>query len=125
MLARRDRVEAAEPASRRTYLKFADGEWSGCNLFYLRTERARAAIDIWQKVEADRKRPWRIAARLGPATLFLMLTRRLTLAEGIARLGKRISIEAALVPATDGLAAIDVDKPADLALVREFYSSSR
>ena len=125
MLARRDRVEAVVPESRRTYLKFADGEWSGCNLFYLRTERARAAIDVWQKVEADRKRPWRIAARLGPATLLLMLARRLTLAEGIQRLGKRIDIEAALVPATDGLAAIDVDKPADLALVRQLYSSYR
>ncbi len=122
MLARQDRVEAALPGARRTYLAFADGRWSGCNLFYLRTERAEAAIDLWQMVEADRKRPWRIAARLGPATLLSMLLRRLTLAEGIARLGRRIGIEAALVPATDGLAAVDVDKPADLVAVRRLVA---
>ena len=43
----------------------ADGDFSGCNLFLLATTRAEAAIATWQAVEADRKRPWRIAARLG------------------------------------------------------------
>ena len=119
MLARRADVERAVPLGKRTYLRFADGDWSGCNLFYLRSERARAAIDVWRSVEADRKRPWRIAARLGPGTLMAMALRRLTLAEGIARLGRQIGIEAALVPAPDGLAAVDVDKEADLVTVRK------
>lgn len=118
MLARRTDVERAMPGGKRTYLRFADGEWSGCNLFYLQTARARSAIDAWRSVEADRKRPWRIAAKLGPATLLSMVLGRLTLAEGIARLGNRIGIEAALVPAPDGLAAVDVDKEADLIAVR-------
>ena len=34
-------------------MRFADGQWSGCNLFFLKTPRARAAIDSWQAVEAD------------------------------------------------------------------------
>lgn len=118
MLARRDQVERALPGSRRTYLRFADGDWSGCNLFYLQTDRAKAAIDLWRSVEQDRKRPWRIAARLGPATLLAMVFRRLTLAEGLARLGHRIGLSAALVPAPNGLAAVDVDKITDLATVR-------
>jgi len=41
-----------------------------------------------------------------------------TLVEAISRLGHQLGITAALVPASDGRAAIDVDKPADLALVR-------
>ena len=118
MLARRDQVERALLGSRRTYLRFADGDWSGCNLFYLQTDRAKAAIDLWRSVEQDRKRPWRIAARLGPATLLAMVFRRLTLAEGLARLGHRIGLSAALVPAPNGLAAVDVDKITDLATVR-------
>lgn len=122
LLARRDAVEAARPGSRRTWLRFADGEWSGCNLFLLNTPSAEAAIRTWEAVEADRKRPWRIAARLGFGTLAWYLAGRLTLVEAIARLGRRVAIDAAAVAARDGLAAIDVDKPSDLAQVREILS---
>lgn len=119
MLARRDRVEAAAPGSRRTWLKFADGQWSGCNLFLLATPQAARAIGAWQQVEADRKRPWRIARRLGLGTLLRYWRGRLTLAEGIGRVGRGLGIVAVPVAASDGRAAIDVDRPGDLALVRK------
>ena len=125
MLARREEVEAAMPGTRRTYLRFADGEWSGCNLFYLATPAAQAAIATWQGIEADRKRPWRIAAKLGVGTLVEYFLRRLTLREGLARLGNRIGISAALVAARNGLAAVDVDKPQDLADIRSFLERQR
>lgn len=118
MLAERHAVEAALPGSRRTYLRFADGHWSGCNLFLLRAPAARAAVAEWTRVEADRKRPWRIVARLGPGLLLRYLSGRLTLASALERLGGRIGCRVALVPAADGLAAVDVDKPADLADVQ-------
>lgn len=114
MLARREAIERAAPGSRRTYLRFADGEWSGCNLFLLNTPEAARAIDVWKGIEANRKRPWKIVAKLGPATLLDYALRRLSLAEGLARLGRRIGIDAALVEASDGLAAVDVDSAADL-----------
>ena len=69
-------------------------------------------------MEANRKKPWRIAAKLGPRVLWDYLRGKLTLGEAVARLGRRIGIRAAMVPARDGLAAVDVDKVADLALVR-------
>lgn len=118
MLAERARVEADAPPSKRTWLRFADGAWSGCNLFYLATPGAAGAIDLWKLVEADRKRPWRIVARLGPGLLFRFLLGRLTLADAVATLGRKAGIVATIVPAPDGLAAVDVDTPADLALVR-------
>ncbi len=122
LLARRDAVELALPGARRTWLKLADGDWSGCNLFLLSTPRAEAAVATWQAVEADRKRPWRIAARLGLGTLWRYATGRLTLAEAVAGLGRRIGIEARAVAARDGLAAVDVDKRADLEDVRGVVS---
>jgi GTP:adenosylcobinamide-phosphate guanylyltransferase len=125
LLARRELVSAALPGSRRTYLRFADGQWSGCNLFLLATPRAAAAIDTWKLVEAERKRPWRIAARLGLRMLAGYVLGRLTLASAIAGLGRRIGVEARLVPARDGLAAVDVDKPADLADVRAIIAARR
>tara|TARA_B100000953_G_scaffold234638_1_gene196041 strand:- start:54 stop:545 length:492 start_codon:yes stop_codon:yes gene_type:complete len=125
MLARRDAIERAMEGTKRTYLRFADGQWSGCNLFYLQSPDAAKAIETWAMVEADRKRPWKIAARLGPATLFSMLLGRLSLQEGLERLGRRIGISAQLVAASDGLAAVDVDKQADLDAVRELLTRKR
>ena len=118
LLARRDVVEAALPGTRRTYLRFADGDWSGCNLFLLATPDAAGAIDLWRLVEADRKRPWRIVRRFGPSTLFAYLRGRLTLARAIERLGELAGTRAAAVASPAGLAAVDVDKPADLDAVR-------
>lgn len=118
MLANREAVEQAMPGSKRTYLRFADGSWSGCNLFFLRNGRAREAILLWQKIEADRKRPLRIVWRLGVGTLFRYLLGKLTLQQALSRLGKSIGIEPMLVSASNGLAAVDIDKPEDLADVK-------
>lgn len=123
LLAQRDRIEAEVPDTRRTYLRFADGDWSGCNLFYFATPRAAAATALWQQVEADRKRPWRIVRRLGPGLLWRYLTGRLTLTEAVAHLGQIAGLTAAIVPARSGLAAVDVDKPDDLALVRRLIAA--
>lgn len=124
MLAERRRVEAAAPDTRRTWLTFADGQWSGCNLFLLATPAAEHAITAWKQVETDRKRPWRIARRLGLGTLWSYWRGKLPLAEAIARLGTTLGVKAALVPASDGRAAIDVDKPEDLALVRRLIGET-
>lgn len=118
LLAERAAIETALPATRRTYLRFADGDWSGCNLFYLASARAAAAIALWQEVEADRKRPWRIVRRLGPGALVRYLTGRLTLDAALARLGRIAGVKACAVASPFGLAAVDVDKPDDLDLVR-------
>ena len=118
MLARRQEVEAALPESRRTYLRMADGDWSGCNLFFLRDATALRAIELWRQIEAARKRPWKIAARLGLRTLFDYARGRLGLEEALIRLGHPIGVVPALVPASDGLAAVDVDTPADLDDIR-------
>jgi GTP:adenosylcobinamide-phosphate guanylyltransferase len=119
LLARREVVEAAAPATRRTYLRLADGWWSGCNLFYLANPDALRAVDFWKRLEAERKRPWRMAAILGPGVLLAFLTRRLSLDGAVARLGRVAGVRAVAVASPYGLAAVDVDKVADLELVRQ------
>lgn len=118
LLARKDVIEAAAPGTRRTYLRFADGAWSGCNLFHFASPRAVAALDLWAQVEADRKRPWRIVRKLGIGTLVRYMSGRLTLVAAVAHLGRLAGLNAAAVSTPFGLAAVDVDKPADLDLVR-------
>lgn len=117
-LARSDRVQAAAPETKRTYLRFADGAFSGCNLFYLRDMRAMAAVRLWREVEAERKKPWKLLRRLGLGAILAHLTGRLTLARAAARVGALAGCTAGVVEMPFGRAAIDVDKPDDLILVR-------
>lgn len=118
LLAPEHLVRAAAPDTQRTYLKFADGRYSGCNLFLLRNADALKAIDFWQRVEALRKQPWRIALMIGPGFLVGYLSGRMTLAQTVTRLGEKAGVKAAAVVSMYGLAAVDVDKPSDLDLVR-------
>lgn len=124
LLAPEDRVRAAAPRTKRTYLRFQDGRYSGCNLFLLRNENALNVVHVWRKVEALRKQPWKIAAMLGPGFLIRYLLNWLTLDEAVLKLGKLANVKAAAVRAHDGLAAVDVDKPSDLDLVRELVGET-
>jgi GTP:adenosylcobinamide-phosphate guanylyltransferase len=118
LVAARPAVEAAAPGTQRTWIKLADGDWSGCNLFWIANDRGLRVVDLWRRVEADRKKPWKIAALLGPGLLLRYVTGRLSL-DAIARgLGRLAGCEARIVATPYGLAAVDVDKPADLDLVR-------
>lgn len=118
-LARRESVLAAVPDTERTWLRFADGAFSGCNLFLLRSSRVAGIVRFWQEMEAERKRPLSMLKRLGPGHVLRYRLGWLTLASALQRLGELAGAHLAAVTLTDGRAAIDVDKPADLDLVRE------
>lgn len=109
-------VRAAAASTRRTWWRFADGRFSGANLFLLRGEAARPALAFWRRVEAERKRPWRIVRLLGPSNLALYASRLLTLEAAMARASRILGCRVAAVSIPIGVAAIDVDRPADLAL---------
>lgn len=115
-LARREAVLAAAPQSQRTWLRFSDGDYSGCNLFLLRTPAATGVVRLWQKLEADRKRPLSLLRRLGLVYVLRYRLGWLSLGAALGRLGSLCDARVRPVILRDGRAAIDVDKPADLAL---------
>jgi CTP:molybdopterin cytidylyltransferase MocA len=118
VLARSETVLAAYPGTRRTWLRFRDGAFSGCNLFLLaEAEGAARAVAFWRRVEAERKRPLAMARLLGPLALARFALGRLTLRAALDALERRCGgarLSAVEMPFAD--AAVDVDKPADLAL---------
>jgi len=75
-------------------------------------------VALWRSVEQDRKIGWKLLAALGLPGLLGLLRLR-TLNQVIAAIGRRLSLEARAVEMADPLAAVDVDKPADLALAEE------
>lgn len=118
LLARRETIEGVVPETRRTYLRFADGQWSGCNLFYFSRPGAIAALALWRRLEADRKHPLRLVRRLGPTFLLRYLLGRLTIQDALDELARQAGLTARVVESPYGLAAVDIDTPADLALGR-------
>ncbi len=116
-LAPEDVIRTAFPESRRTYLRFRDGRFSGCNLFALLKPEGTKAIRLWRRVEMDRKRPWRIAKAFGLPMLLGYLTGWLTLDAALARLSRLAGAKAGVVVLPVAEAAVDVDKPEDLVLV--------
>jgi GTP:adenosylcobinamide-phosphate guanylyltransferase len=115
-------IGAEYPATKRTYLRFRGGAYSGANLFALRTPSAADAIAFWARIERDRKRPWRLARAFGPSLLLAYLLRVCTLDQAMALVSRRLSLQAVAVQIPIAEAAIDVDKPADLDLVEEIVA---
>ena len=107
------------PGSERTWIGFRGGAYTGANLFAFNSERASKAVALWRSVEQDRKKGWRLLAALGPTVLLGAALRLLTLDSVLARLGKRLGLTIAKVELADPVAAVDVDKPADLELAEQ------
>lgn len=122
-VASRAVIERDVPGTKRTYIRLRDLTFSGCNLFWFGTPRAAEVVRLWRDLERNRKRPWRMAATLGYGTLFRAITGRLT-SEGLCkRIRELTGARVRLIPLSDGRAAVDVDKPSDLALAEKLLAS--
>ena len=105
------------PRTERTWLRFRGGAYSGANLFAFGSAKSAKAVALWRSVEQDRKKGWRVIAALGPAILVGAVLRLRTLDQTLASVGKRLGLEIRKIELENPLAAVDVDKPADHALV--------
>jgi hypothetical protein len=116
-------LRAAYPETTRTYLRFREGGYSGANLFAFRTPLASRAAEFWVKAEQFRKRPWRLASVFGPVSLLLFVLRRLSFDAALARGSAAIGCRVGAVRLPFAEAAIDVDRPSDLALVSKILTA--
>ncbi len=121
-MVERQVMRAAYPDNERTWLKFADGHWSGANLFALDSDAARGALKLWSEAEQDRKKAWKLFLHFGPWLAFRALTRTIGLGDALRIAGKRLGLVARLVPLKDAEAAIDVDKPSDHSLAEDILA---
>ncbi|MEM8793209.1 MAG: nucleotidyltransferase family protein [Pseudomonadota bacterium] len=110
-------AERAGNPGRRTYLKFRDGPVSGCNLFAVRTQKGRGAIEFWRRLETQRKQPWRMALTIGPGILSRYLAGLLAIDQAADAIGRRAGCIAATASLSDPYAPHDVDRPEDLHFV--------
>jgi len=122
-LASEDVIRPAYPNTKRTYLRFSDVAVSGCNLFYVANAEGLKAITFWQAVQHLRKNPLKLARKVGVGIGIKFAAGRLSLAGAFDYAAKRIGISASPILLPFAEAAIDVDKPSDLALVESILDA--
>ena len=115
-LAPASTVLARYPGALRTFYRLGDERYSGCNLFALLRPESRRAIEFWVGLERHRKRPWRLVAAIGLRPLAVYLLLRPGLERAMAELSRVVGVAGKAVVMAQPEAAIDVDKPEDLAL---------
>ncbi len=115
-LVERRALMARLPETKRTWIGFRGGAYSGANLFALGSPSAAGAVALWREVEQDRKKGWKLLIALGLPGL-LGLARLKTLDQTLEAMGRRLGLNVRAIELANPLAAVDVDKPADLALV--------
>lgn len=124
-LVERRVLHAAHPGSERTWLRFRGGAYSGANLFWIGSARARPLIALWRTVEQDRKRGWKVIAAFGPVVFAGAALGLLTLERAVARVARRFGIDIRPVLLDQPEACIDVDTVADLRLAEQILFDRR
>ena len=105
-------VREAFPESKRTVLRFSDGAWCGTNLFAILTRDGKAGPIFWSGLEADRKRPWRMARKIGPGLILKFFLGRLTLDSVLEALSRAMGCRVGCVVIENPRVAVDVDRRA-------------
>lgn len=105
------------PQTKRTWLKFRGGAYSGANLFLLGGPEVRCVLEIWRASEQNRKKAWRMLFTLGVPGFLGAVLRLRTLEQTLDAVGKKLGLTIRAVELADPLAAVDVDKPEDHELV--------
>lgn len=115
-------VKRVHPETKRTWIKFSDGHYSGANLFALLSPAARKGVDFWARAERDRKKALRILMFFGPTVFLRAFTRTISLDGAVAKVGRDLGLGLKAVRLPFPEAAIDVDKPSDLELVERILA---
>jgi len=106
------------PGVRRTYVKLADGEFTGGNLFLVNPACLEKALPRLERLFAARKSPLKLASLLGFAFIVKLFSRKLTIAELEKRFSELFAVAARAVISRYPEIGTDVDKLSDLDLAR-------
>ena len=117
-LITRDVMEARYPGSNRSYVKLKGLEVCGGDMNVIRGAAATGNDELWQKLINSRKNPLKQASLFGYGTLFLLLTRRLSLEDAVPRIEKQLGIKGRPVLCPYAEIAMDVDKPHQFEILR-------
>ena len=112
------------PLSRvhRTYVNLKDGVFTGGNLVLLNPAVFTRCLEKGSPFVEARKSPLKLGRILGTGFLWRFLLRQITLAEATQQVSRLLNVKGTVVKSNFPEVGIDIDKPADLTLVREILN---
>lgn len=114
----REANEKRFPEMQRTYVRLADGVYTGGNLFLVNPSTLETSLPRIEHFFKLRKSPFRLAAYLGLPFILRFLTRSLSVADLEKKVSVMLSIRVKAVFSQSPEIGTDVDKLSDLALAR-------
>lgn len=114
---------ASYPEAKRTWLKLRGGQYSGANLFWFGSPKARQILRYWAEIEQDRKKGWKIFTIFGPLTMVVALARIISIHALAQRVSRRLDFVFTVAEMPQARACIDVDKEADLVLAEQILAA--
>ncbi len=118
-IVERSVMEARFPGSRRTFVRLRDMQVCGGDVAAVRLSIADHEMDVAKRLSRARKHPLQMALLVGPGTLVALMLGRLTLAQAEAAMSRRLGIRMSAIVSPYAELGMDVDKPTQLAMVRE------
>jgi CTP:molybdopterin cytidylyltransferase MocA len=112
--------EARFPGVRRTYLRLAEGVFTGGNLFLARPEALLRQRELIRRAHAARKHPFRLARMIGWRVLWRLWRGRLTLAEAEAAISRLMGGSIRAVITEHAELGADVDHVTDLEAMAKY-----
>ncbi len=118
----KSKMEETFPKSNRSYIKFKDTQICGGDINLINTKLMAKSCDLWEKLSESRKSSLKQAALIGFDTLLLLVLKLLTLDQTAERVCKKLNISGKALQVPYAEMGMDVDKPHQLELMREFLS---
>lgn len=115
-------METTFPSSKRSYTHLKDVEVCGGDINIVRTTMVTHNEEIWRRLIASRKNVFKQAALIGYDTLLLLLLRAITMDEAVKMVAKRLKITGRAVVCPYAEVGMDVDKPHQLEIMRDFMA---
>jgi hypothetical protein len=113
----RNEVERVAPGIRKTFVRLADGAFTGGSLVLLQQGAFERARPLIERAVRARKHPWELARLFGLATIAGLAMGRLRIA-ALERRAELLGLRARAVVCRDAGVALDVDTPEMLEFVR-------
>ncbi len=114
----REVMEGRYPGSKRSFIKFKDAEVCGADMNVIRCSAAAGNEELWTKLIASRKNAFKQVAMIGYGTLFLLLTRQLTLDAAVPRASKSVGLRGRAILCPYAEMGMDIDKPFQFEILR-------
>lgn len=123
LVVERSVMEASYPDSNRSFVSLKGNAFCGGDVHVVRIAVLENR-ELWDRIIASRKSAVRQAALLGFDTLFLMLTRRLSLAGAEKLVSKRLGVVGRVTVSPYAALAMDVDKPHQVDTMRRHLADA-